>query len=109
MDADFNTPVALSVIFDLAREINTTRSLSQIRGDADTPSTLRGTLSESPPTQSDVDRLRRTLVHLLDVLGVDLLSVSSDEVRAIDPYVDLLLEVRRKLRDIKQWSLADDI
>src|SRR5260370_31403825 len=41
MDADFNTPDALAVIFDLARQINTARA--------------------SAEPQADVDRLRRTL------------------------------------------------
>ena len=27
----------------------------------------------------------------------------------IEPYVELLLEIRRKLRDIKQWALADEM
>ncbi|HYY87355.1 MAG TPA: cysteine--tRNA ligase, partial [Chloroflexota bacterium] len=50
---------------------------------------------------------RRTMLHLLDVLGIDLTTV--DQQQAIDPYVDLLLDVRRKLREAKQWALADEI
>jgi cysteinyl-tRNA synthetase len=86
MDADFNTPDALAVIFDLAREINTRRAA----GD-------------------EANRQRRTLVHLLDVLGLDIRDEAPTGQRDVDPYVELLLEVRRKLRDIKQWSLADEI
>ena len=86
MDNDFNTPDALAVIFDLAREINTRRSA----GD-------------------DTERQRRTLVHLLDVLGLDIRTEAPADLRAIDPYVDLLLDVRGKLRDVKQWALADEI
>jgi cysteinyl-tRNA synthetase len=89
MDADFNTPDALAVIFDLAREINRCRDA--------------GARSE------EVDVRRRTLVQLLDVLGIDLRASAGADQRAIDPYVDLLLEVRRKLRDLKQWPLADEI
>jgi cysteinyl-tRNA synthetase len=88
MDADFNTPDALAAIFDLAREINTARAASMDR--------------------AELDRKRRTLVHLLDVLGLDLrLDTPGD--RRIDPYLDLLVEVRRKLRDSKQYQLADEI
>jgi len=90
MDADFNTPDALSVIFDLAREINTLRS-------------------QPPLQQAEVDRRRRTLVYLLDVLGIDLQATRANQQPSIEPYVDLLLDVRRKLRDIKQFGLADEV
>jgi cysteinyl-tRNA synthetase len=89
MDADFNTPDALAVIFDLAREINTQRA--------------------SGASVEDLDARRRTLVHLLDVLGLDIRSEAPSDQRGIDPFVDLLLDVRRKLRGIKQWELADEI
>jgi cysteinyl-tRNA synthetase len=86
MDADFNTPDALAVIFDLAREINTRRALHE-----------------------DVDGRRRTLVHLLDVLGIDLSAAEPREAASIEPFVALTLDLRKKLRDIKQWALADEI
>jgi cysteinyl-tRNA synthetase len=109
MDADFNTPDALAVIFDLAREINTLRSQQGLGGQAPTPLPARGPDWRPPLARAEVERRRRTLVHLLAVLGIDLQSARSDEQAPIDPYVELLLEVRRKLRDIKQWALADDI
>jgi cysteinyl-tRNA synthetase len=77
------------VIFDLAREINTQRA--------------------SGASVEDLDARRRTLVHLLDVLGLDIRSEAPSDQRGIDPFVDLLLDVRRKLRGIKQWELADEI
>jgi cysteinyl-tRNA synthetase len=124
MDADFNTPDALAVIFDLARQINTARA--------------------SAEPQADVDRLRRTLVYLLDVLGLDLSSTPAQDDVPIEPFVDLLQQVRslapvstmaaiesqrnvtregaplplvvdelltsrRNLREAKQWALADEI
>ena len=90
MDADFNTPDALAVIFNLAREINTARSSSEAR--------------------PDVDRRRRTLVYLLDILGLDLTGSSlSQNGQSIGPFIELLLETRRNLRGIKQWALSDQI
>ena len=89
MDADFNTPDALAVIFELAREINRCR--------------------DSGASPSELDRRRRTLVRLLDVLGLDIRSEGPTEQHSIEPYVELLLEVRRKLRDLKQWALSDEI
>jgi cysteinyl-tRNA synthetase len=89
MDADFNTPMALSVIFDLARWINITR--------------------DQGGPQEEIERGRRTLVHLLDVLGIDLHQQPASDQQSIGPLVDLLLDVRRQLRDIKQWALSDQI
>jgi cysteinyl-tRNA synthetase len=89
MDADFNTPGALAVIFDLAREINRER--------------------DAAASPDDLERNRRTLVHLLDVLGIDLQAEAPKEQQSIGPYVDLLLDVRKQLRDIKQWGLSDQI
>ena len=87
MDADFNTPDALAVIFDLAREINRCR--------------------EASASSTEVDVRRRTLVYLLDVLGLSL-----DQARPAtsgEPFVELLLDVRRQLRDMRQFALADHI
>jgi len=119
MDADFNTPDALAVIFDLARQINTSRS------------------SEEP--SAETDRLRRTLVRLLDVLGIDLTATpardevpiapfvalleyiqaqvdlvesngaAANETPALEQVVDELLGSRRKLRAAKQFALADEV
>ncbi len=87
MDADFNTPDAVAVIFDLARDVNRRRETGS----------------------ADVERGRRTIVHLLDVLGIDLFADAPTDQHSIRPYIELTLHVRRKLRDIKQWALADEI
>jgi cysteinyl-tRNA synthetase len=90
MDADFNTSDALAVLFELARDINTVRT--------------------SGAAPEELDTRRRTLVKLLEVLGIDLLAETPrDNHQEVGPYLDLLLEVRRKLREAKQWSLADEI
>jgi cysteinyl-tRNA synthetase len=115
MDADFNTPDALAVIFDLAREINTLRTLQTGREERDTPPAPAPPAPDSrrAPTQADVDRHRRTLVHLLDVLGLDVMAAAANASArrsdSIEPFVNLLLEVRRDLRELKQWALADQI
>ncbi|MBI2756157.1 MAG: cysteine--tRNA ligase [Chloroflexi bacterium] len=88
MDADFNTPDALAAIYDLAREVNRRRAAGH----------------------EALDAGRRTIVRLLGVLGIDLLG--GERVRPADgaePFVDLLLEVRQKMREAKQWALADEI
>ncbi len=89
MDVDFNTPGALAVVFDLVREVNRRR--------------------DAGAQQAEVDRARRTILHLLCVLGVEVRLEEPASQRSIEPFVDLLLEVRRKLREARQWALADDI
>jgi cysteinyl-tRNA synthetase len=89
MDADFNTPDALAVIFDLARDINRLR-------DANAP-------------QAQIDRGRRTMVHLLDVLGIDLEQQPSTDHRSVGPYIDLAVDIRKELRNLNMWALADQI
>src|SRR5207245_5679607 len=75
MDADFNTPDALAVIFDLAREINRLRAAqASVVGERDTPLTLRGPDYDPELFRSEIDRGRRTMVFLLDVLGLDIRS-----------------------------------
>jgi cysteinyl-tRNA synthetase len=85
MDADFNTPDALAVIFDLARDINTRRTAGE-----------------------DTDAARRTMVTLLDVLGLDL-DASSAGDQEIDPHVQHLVNERTEARARKDWARADEI
>lgn len=88
MDDDFNAPVALAQIFDLAREVNRVEAA--------------GTAAEA------VAYAQSMLKELAGVLGLTLQEPEpADE--AIDPFVQLLIEVRCDLRDRKQWDLADQI
>lgn len=85
MDDDFNTPIAVAVLFDLARLAN---------------------LAAGDERQA----LQTTLAVLAEVLGLPLLTDLANE-RSADaaPFIDLLLEVRRDLRAAQQWALADQI
>jgi cysteinyl-tRNA synthetase len=88
MDDDFNTPVALAQLFDLAREINREEAT--------------GTAPET------VAYARAVLKELAGVLGLTLREpVHANE--AIEPFVELLIAVRRDLRERKHWDLADQI
>jgi cysteinyl-tRNA synthetase len=84
MEDDLNTAQALAALFDLAREINRGRDAG--RSIRDAQSALRG---------------------LAAVLGLQL-KASSAEIAAA-PFIELLITVRRELRDAKQYSLADRI
>ncbi len=88
MEDDFNTPVALAQLFDLAREINREEAA--------------GTAPET------VAYAQSVLKELAGVLGLTLREPErADE--AIEPFVELLIAVRRDLRERKQWDLADQI
>jgi cysteinyl-tRNA synthetase len=87
MDDDFDTPLAVSALFNLARAIN--RSAGH-QGSAE-----------------QVAGARRELRRLLDVLGIrpELDQVDAEFDGA--PFVDLLLRVREELRAAKLWQQAD--
>jgi cysteinyl-tRNA synthetase len=87
MNDDFDTPVAIAALFDLARAINRYRSQA----------------GASPEFRD----AQHTLVSLADVLGLDL--SESEQIVSGDaaPFIDLLIEIRTKLRDERQWALAD--
>jgi cysteinyl-tRNA synthetase len=95
MDDDFNTPGALGALFDLAGEINRRRHAP---GQSDATAA------------AELPALQATLRELAGVLGLDLSAdVASTGQAAAEPFVDLLLEIRRELRTAKQWALADRI
>jgi cysteinyl-tRNA synthetase len=85
MDDDFSTPQAIATLFDLAREIN--------RGNDE---------------GKDTSEARATLRELAGILG---LTMKETEQSAGDagPFIDLLTATRKKLREAKQFQLADDI
>ncbi len=89
MDDDFNTPIALSVLFDLARTINREEDAAA-------------------PTGA-VRFAQATLKRLAGVLGLTLKSAETTGEGDIAPFMEILLDVRRQLRERKQWDLADAI
>lgn len=86
MDDDFNTAGALGHLFDLVRAINQAK--------------------DAGVDQSTLRLAQDTLRQLTGVLGLRLerrLKMGTN----IDPFVDLLVEVRQSLRDEKLWDLSD--
>ncbi len=87
MDDDFNTAGALGCLFELVTEINRARDA----GVAVEPlAAAQGVLAE-----------------LAGILGLQLSSEATGAEAA--PFIDLLLEMRSKLRAAKQFALADEI
>lgn len=92
MDDDFNTPVALGVLFDLAREINRQR--------------------EENPEQAK--QLGRLLMRLGSVLGIlqstpDQYLQSQGEEQVDASVIEALIVRRREARASRNWALADEI
>jgi cysteinyl-tRNA synthetase len=86
MDEDLNTPRALAVLFDLARDINRESS-----------------------SGLDVIKAQKTLAELSGVLGLTLSDQNSYSDGDIAPFVEMLINVRSELREVKQFELADNI
>jgi cysteinyl-tRNA synthetase len=85
MDDDFNTPQAMAILFDLAKDIN-----------------------RAGETGADATEARHALRDLSGVLGLTLKAAEQTFTDAA-PFIELLLKTRKKLRDAKQFALADEI
>jgi cysteinyl-tRNA synthetase len=88
MDDDFNTAAALAHLFDFVRAINSAR--------------------DAGVDVENLTKAQEDLVELTGVLGLQIEVVKGSSKEA-EPFIELLLEVRQELREIKQWDLADSI
>jgi cysteinyl-tRNA synthetase len=86
MDDDMNTPRALAVLFELAREIN--KGSSEGYG---------------------IDEAQEVLSVLAGVLGFTLMQPRQDSKGDIEPFVEILINTRIKLRESKLFEFADQI
>jgi cysteinyl-tRNA synthetase len=84
MDDDFNTPVAVSVLFDLSRAANRSEGADKASAQA-------------------------KLIELAGVLGLELRAPEAGGAGDAAPFIDLLLEIRGALRAEKNWKLSDAI
>ena len=85
MADDFNTARALSVLFDLARDINRAQGGEGVEG------------------------ARQVLRELAGVLGLTLKEREHQDLPVAQPFIELLIKTRAELRAQKQWALADKI
>ncbi len=86
MDDDFNTAGALGHIFDYVKEINQAR--------------------DEGADQEALDAAQTVLKELTSVLGLDL-ELPEVQEGAAGEFIDLLIEIRAKLREEKNWDLSD--
>ena len=90
MDDDFNTPGRARGLFDLVREINRRRAAGKPAG-------------EVAAGQLTLRRWRRS--SACSLMHHD----STADGEDAGPFIDLLLATRQRLREAKQWALADEV
>ena len=94
MDNDFNTPYALRAIFDLVREVN--RRINE------------KTLSRKG--LQDASEQLREFGEILGLSFYEAVKMPEEKTDALTgDLIELLIETRQKLREKKQWQLADEI
>ncbi len=92
MDDDFNTPIAVSVLFDLAREIN-----------------------KSKDSLDKQQQLASTLKHLASVLGIlqddpeSFLQGDADTSGLSEAEIEQIIQQRLEAKQNKNWAQADQI
>lgn len=89
MSDDFDSSGAVAALFDLARSINRFGS----------------TDGSSASLKSAVNKL----IELTDVLGLDIQEPAQSASDDGAPFIELLLEIRKDLRNTRQFALADKI
>jgi cysteinyl-tRNA synthetase len=96
MEDDFNTPVAIAALFELAKEMN---AISAVPGAVPTPA-----------TRETVARMRGLMVELSSILGLDLTPSGREaEGELVPGLVSLLLELRQLLREKRDFAGADRV
>jgi cysteinyl-tRNA synthetase len=90
MDNDFNTPNALSSIFDLIRYVNKDITQKNI-------------------SKNSLTKLKALIIEFGIILGFDFSLKQHNKHDLEVDLIDLLKDVRMKLREKKEWDLSDEI
>lgn len=89
MDDDFNTPEALAVLFDIAREINRLKA-------------------PNPDAAATLGALLRQLASVLGILQNDAEAFLQGEQTAETAEIEALIQQRNQARADKDWAAADN-
>jgi len=93
MDDDFNTPLAISALFDVAKS-------------------LYGYIEANGEVEAEAKKeVSGTLRKLLSVLGVEpsLGEPEPEQTGLVEDLVQLVVDLRNRLKDRKEWDVADRI
>lgn len=112
MDDDFNTPVARSVLFDLARELNTVKKESNIDRSVALASSLKFLGGLLGILQDDPEVFLKGNIFLANnspSAGTSITLVTSSTTVLTGEYIDQQIQVRLDAKKAKDWALADKI
>jgi cysteinyl-tRNA synthetase len=91
MNDDFNTPITLSHLFDLARLLNQVNDGKQSL------------------TAGDIEKAREIFeLYLFDILGIRD-ETSQDNASLVDSLMETILRIRQQAKDRKDYTTADQI
>lgn len=111
MNDDFNTPAAIAVLFDLAREINRNKSKPEIADEF--AAQLRKLGNILGILQQDADQVLKKPIPNQSAEQSDSSSVSASSQQSSlalpDDAINQLIEQRTEARNNKDWELADKI
>ncbi len=88
MDDDLNTAGALAAVFELVRTINAARAENA--------------------TDEELKRAQAVIRELTSVWGLTL-EENNPQGEDVAPFIDLLLDLRKQLRVLRQWELSDSV
>ncbi|MDO9044878.1 MAG: class I tRNA ligase family protein, partial [Methanobacteriaceae archaeon] len=89
MDNDFNTPEALAHIFNFVKELNKA-------------------FEDKTPSEKVLKDIISFFNEFGEIMGFDL-AVKSNDGDISGELLDIIKDVRQKLREKKEWALSDDI
>ncbi|HEX3032185.1 MAG TPA: DALR domain-containing protein, partial [Bacillota bacterium] len=98
MDDDFNTALAVAVLFELARQMNS--YMAKLKGEA-----------ADQQQKTALDQARRTLIRLGRVLGLfeSAQTAGGEDAGLVDGIMELMIGIRGEARAKKDWATADKI
>lgn len=90
MDNDFNTPIALSSLFEFTHKINKALNSNEI-------------------SQKTLTQITQTFKTIEEILGFSIITQEESTQDSSDEILKILTDVRQELRTKKDWDLADKI
>ena len=92
MNDDFNTPILIANLFEAVKWINLIND------------------GKESLTAEDLDLLKTTMnTFVFDILALENAQKSNDSSDRVDGLVQLLIDMRKKARDDRDWALSDKI
>ncbi|MCX7781406.1 MAG: cysteine--tRNA ligase [Negativicutes bacterium] len=98
MDDDFNTALAISVMFGLAKEINIYYS-----------AVIAGKAAKHTETLEAAKNLFRTMAGIIGIFEQDAGAAASENAELVEALMQIIIDIRQEARRKKDWGTADQI